>query len=276
MRSLFWEHKRQMLFTYGLFNLENLLRLSQPFVLGLAINDLLKGTYTGLIIFVAQHLAHLLVGSFRQMYDTRVFTSVYTDLATELVVGQRNRHVDISRVTARSALSRNYVEFFEQCVPMLIRAFYSVVGALVLLGLYDWTLIPFCLALVVPAVLLNTAYGRKSYELSGRLHDQLEQEVEVIRQSEPEKVRSHYNELARWRIKLSDAEAINFSLMELFVLGVMVATLVHFCMNSSPQPGDIFAVFRYVLMFIMGLDSAPKIVQQLSRLRDIGFRLARS
>ena len=182
----------------------------------------------------------------------------------------------VSLLDRSQSQHRGFVEFFEQCVPMLIRALYSIVGALVFLGMYDWTLIPFCLALVVPAVLLNTAYGRKSYELSVSLHDQFEQEVEVIRESEPEKVRDHYNELARWRIKLSDAEAINFSLMELFVLGVMVATLVHFCKNSSPQPGDIFAVFRYVLMFIMGMDSAPKLVQQFSRLRDIGFRLARN
>ena len=77
-------------------------------------------------------------------------------------------------------------------------------------------------------------------------------------------------------VKLSDAEAINFSLMELFVLGLIVASLVHFCSRDAVQAGDIFAVFRYVLMFIMGLDSVPRLVQQMSRLRDIGMRMHRS
>jgi hypothetical protein len=262
-----------MLATYLLFNVENLLRLAQPLALGMAINGLLIGSYTGLLLFVAQHLTHLLISSARRMYDTRVFSSIYTDLATSLIVRQRASQIEVSRVAARSALSREYVEFLEQYVPMLIRAFYSVVGALILLGLYDWTLVPFCLALVVPACLLNAAYGRKTLAYSGRLHDLFEREVDVVERSETAEVHNHYTAIAGWRIKLSDAEAINFSLMELFVLAVMVASLVHFCANPVAKAGDIFAVFRYILMFIMGLDTLPRLVQQVSRMRDIGFRM---
>lgn len=276
LRSLFFANKGRMLATYALFNVENLLRLAQPFVLGWAINDLLRSSYFGLMVFVVQHLAHLLISSFRQMYDTRAFTAIYTELATDLIVGQREQAVDVSRVAARSSLSREYVEFFERSVPMLIRAFYSVVGALVLLGCYDWTLIPFCVALVIPAVLLNAAYGRKTLELNSLLHDDLEREVSVIQDGNADEVRNHFQSVAHWRIKLSDAEAINFSLMELFVLGLIVASLVHFCSRDALQAGDIFAVFRYVLMFIMGLDSVPRLVQQMSRLRDIGMRMHRS
>jgi len=276
LRSLFFANKGRMLATYALFNIENLLRLAQPLVLGLAINDLLRSSYFGLMVFVAQHLAHMLISSFRQMYDTRAFTAIYTELVTDLIVDQREQAVDVSRVAARSGLSREYVEFFERYVPMLIRALYSVVGALVLLGCYDWTLIPFCVALVIPAVLLNAAYGRNTLELSGLLHDDLERGVSVIQDGNAEEVRNHFQSVAHWRIKLSDAEAINFSLMELFVLGLIVASLVHFCSRETVQAGDIFAVFRYVLMFIMGLDSVPRLVQQMSRLRDIGMRMHRS
>jgi len=273
LRSLFAANKRRMLATYALFNLENLLRLAQPFVLGMAINDLLGGTFFGLYLFVAQHLAHLLISSARRMYDTRAFNAIYTELATGLVTDQRGREIDVSRVSARSALSRGYVEFFENHVPMLIRAAYSVVGALLLLGWYDWTLIPYCLALIVPAVLLNSAYGRKTLVLSRKLHDQFEREVDVIGRGDAEEVRRHYDHVARSRVRLSDAEALNFGLMELFILGLMVAALIHFCTTGTAQAGDIFAVFRYVMMFIMGLDSVPKLVQQMSRLRDIGFRM---
>jgi ABC-type multidrug transport system fused ATPase/permease subunit len=262
-----------MLITYGLFNVENLLRLAQPFVLGIAINGLLKSSYFGLLLFVGQHLAHMLTSSFRRMYDTRVFSEVYTDLATRLIDRQRREQVGVSRVAARSALSRCFVDFFERHVPLLIRAVYSILGAVIMLAVYDWTLILFCVALVIPAFLLNAAYGRKTFELNGRLHDRYEREVDVIGRNESDEVRDHYQQLAHWRIRLSDAEAINFSLMELFVLGVIVASLVHFCANASPQPGDIFAVFRYVLMFIMGIDSVPRLVEQVSRLRDIGLRM---
>ncbi|MEX0701726.1 MAG: ABC transporter six-transmembrane domain-containing protein [Planctomycetales bacterium] len=273
LREIFRAHRGRILFTYALFNIENLLRLAQPLVLGLAIDGLLKSSYWGLGTFVAQHLAHLLVGTFRKAYDTRAFTAIYSELATGLVVGQRGRQVEVSRVAARSALSREYVEFFEQYVPLLIRALYSIVGALVMLGVYDWTLIPFCTLLVVPAALLNVAYGRRMLQYSGGLHDQFENEVDAIGDGGAPRVRDHYDALARWRIRMSDAEATNFALMEVFVLAAIVGALVHFCTSDSPRPGEIFAVFRYVLMFIMGLDVVPRLVQQLSRLRDIGRRM---
>ncbi|GAB4135184.1 MAG: hypothetical protein Tsb009_01210 [Planctomycetaceae bacterium] len=262
-----------MLTTYFLFNLENILRIAQPFVLGLAINGLLKGSYTGLIVFVVQHLAHLAVGTIRQMYDTRAFNAIYTDLASGLILDQRGQNVDVSAVAARSTLSRGYVEFFEQHVPMMIRAFYAIVGSLLLLGWYDWTLLPYCLALILPAMFLNAAYGKKSLSLSKRLHDQFELEVAVIGRGKPDEVRDHYESVAQSRVKLSDAEAINFGLMELFILGVLVASLLQFCRDATAQAGDIFAVFRYVMMFIMGLDSVPKLVHQVSRLKDIGGRM---
>src|SRR5688572_8572218 len=73
IRSLFSHNRGRILTTYALFNVENLLRLAQPFVLGWAINDLLRPSYVGLTCLVTQHLLHMLISSFRQMYDTRAF-----------------------------------------------------------------------------------------------------------------------------------------------------------------------------------------------------------
>src|SRR5262249_16549023 len=139
LRALFRTYRWRILFTYGLFSLENLLMLVQPFVLGLAINGLLRGSYLGVILFVVQHFTHLVMGASRRMYDTRAFTGIYSDLATELVLEQRDRDVEVSRVAARSALSREFVEFFERCLPVLLQAVFAVAGALVMLGIYGWT-----------------------------------------------------------------------------------------------------------------------------------------
>lgn len=273
IKSLFAAHRGRMVLTYTLFNVENVLKLVQPLVLGWAINDLLVGSYVGLLLFVAQHILHMAISAGRQMYDTRVFNDIYTGLATDLIIGQRGKNEQVSRVAARSAMSRHYIEFFEQYVPMVIKSAYAVVGGLLMLGLYDWTLVPLCIGLLLPAALLNAAYGRKTLKLNRLLHDDLEKEVDLIERSDEAEIRRHFDSVGNWRVKLSDAEATNFSLMELFVLGVMAAALVQFCGNADAGAGDIFAVFRYVLMFIMGLDSVPKLVGQFSRLHDIGGRM---
>lgn len=273
LRSIFRTARWRLALTYTLFNLENILRLVQPLVIGWAINDLLRSQWWGTGALVVQHLSHLAISTFRRMYDTRAFTGIYTDLATKLVCEQRASQVGVSQVAARSALSREFVDFFERDVPTLVRGLYSIGGGLLMLGLYDAILPPVALLLFIPCWFLNRRYVRTTQDLSGRLHDEFEREVEVIHQSNPEGVRAHYGRIGYWRIRLSDSEAMNFAAMEGFVLALIVVALVRCCTNQVLQTGDIFAVFRYVLMFVMGVDSVPRLVQQFGRLRDIARRM---
>lgn len=67
---LFRANWRPLTLTYTLFNVENLLNLARPFVLGVAINGLIRSEYGGVALLVGQHLARLFVGTVRQMYDT--------------------------------------------------------------------------------------------------------------------------------------------------------------------------------------------------------------
>ncbi len=262
--------------TYALFVLENVLRLAQPLLIGWAINDLLQSSWFGLAIFAVGQALHMGIRVARQMYDTRAFTGIYSEKASHLVLGQREENIDVSTVAARSAMARDFVEFFERHVPIVIQSLFSLVGAVLLLAYYDSVLVLYCAALIVPAMILNFVFGRKSLRLSGLLHDQLEREVEVIRQPTRQGVDDHYSAVARWRIKLSDNEALTMGLMETFVLLLMIAALFRFCTLPGAAAGDIFAVFRYVLLFITALDRVPMLVNQFSRLRDIGTRMNNS
>jgi len=273
LRALFAENRLRMLATYTLFTIENLLRLAQPFALGWAINDLLTGQMLGVGVLVGQHVLHLLVGLVRQVYDTRTFSAIYSDLATRMIVSQRASGVDVSRVTARASLSREFVEFFERSIPMLMKVGFSVAGSVIMLAWYDWMIVACCLGLLIPAALLSRHYSKWTRRLSRGLHDELEKEVDVIHSQNEIDVRNHFDEVARWRIKLSNAEAINFGLMECFILGAIVAVLFRACHLPTVQAGDIFAVFRYLMLLLMGLDGLPRLIQQVSRLRDVSSRL---
>ena len=63
--------------------------------------------------FAAQHLAHLVIGVARRAYDTRMFGRIHADLVTQLVLDQRRREVEVTRIVARSSLSRDFVHFFQ-------------------------------------------------------------------------------------------------------------------------------------------------------------------
>ncbi|NQV26004.1 MAG: hypothetical protein HQ518_16720 [Rhodopirellula sp.] len=273
LQTLFAQNRLRILATYTLFTIENLLRLAQPFALGWAINDLLTGKLLGIGVLVAQHILHLVVSLTRQVYDTRTFSSIYSDLATRMIVSQRTSGVDVSRVTARATLSREFVEFFERSIPMLMKVGFSVAGSVIMLAWYDGMIVACCLGLLIPAALLSHHYSRLTRRLSRGLHDELEREVDVIHSRNEIDVRRHFDEVARWRIRLSNAEAINFGLMECFILAAIVAVLFRACQLPAVQAGDIFAVFRYLMLLLLGLDNLPRLIQQVSRLRDVSSRL---
>ncbi len=270
---LFRANWRPVTFTYVLFNVENLLSLAQPFVLGLAINGLLRGEYGCLALLVGQHLSHLFVSTARQLYDTRVFSAIYTDTAAHLVCRQRDAGVGVSTVAARSSLSRELVDFFEYELKAVFASAYGVIGGLAMLVIYDRLLVAFCVLNMAPIAVLSRRLARRSLTLNASLNNQLEQEVEIIEDGRPEPVRDHYGRLARWRVHLSDMEAWNYLHMEFFILALIVTALTRYCSHPGIEAGDIYAVFAYVLMFVNGLDFVPRVTQQVARLHDIAGRV---
>jgi hypothetical protein len=271
--GLFRAHRGRLLIAYALVTSENLLQLAQPWALGRAIDDLLRSSAAGLGLLTGLYVGYLLVGAARRSYDARAFTRIYADLATRLVLEQRRRAVDVSRVAARSALSREFVEFFQVYLPLVLQGAYSLAGAVAMLCLYDWCLMAACLLLVVPASVLNSFYSRQVLRLSARLHDELEQEVGVISGGDPQAVRGHYRRASFWRVKLADAEAVNTGVIGLFIVALLAVALFRSCTLPQARAGDIVAVFRYVLLFIAALDTLPLLIQHVSRLRDIGRRM---
>jgi hypothetical protein len=171
-------------------------------------------------------------------------------------------------------MSREFVDFFELHLPALFRAGWSFVGALVMLLYFDRMLALLCVGLLLPAGLLNWWYGRRTLFLSGMLHGEQEREVEVIERHRTPEVRDHYGKVRNWWVRLSDAEAINTGVMELFVLVLIVAGLVHYCTTPDVTTGDVFAAFRYLLTFVTAIDGLPALVKHVSRLRDVARRVS--
>ena len=70
LRNLMMKHKYQLILTYSLFSVEMLGGLLRFYFFGEAINDLIKGSYRGLIVLTVVHLAYLITGTIRHMFDT--------------------------------------------------------------------------------------------------------------------------------------------------------------------------------------------------------------
>jgi hypothetical protein len=273
LRAIFATYHWRILVTYAITLLEDVFELLYPSVTGLAVNGLFRHELSGLTLLLGVWLVHTATGVFRQCYDTRVFTSIYTDFATQTVFEQEQRGVSTSQIVARSALSREFVNFFERDIPATVHSALGLVGALLMLFLYDAWSAGFCFLLFVPLAILNWYYFRCALVLNKRLNNRLEREVEVLTRRSVRGVRCHYRLLAAWRIRLSDAEATNWGVMELFSIGLAAVVIIRIASLPNAEPGTIYAMLAYLWNYISSLHQVPALIQQLSRLRDIGRRM---
>ena len=94
-------------FTYALTLVENLIELLYPWATGIAIDGLLaRGGWPALLPLAAIWLVHIVVGIGRHLYDTRLFTRIYAELVTAMVLRQRARGAGTADVAARAAMCR--------------------------------------------------------------------------------------------------------------------------------------------------------------------------
>lgn len=268
------KHRNQLVLTYLLFSLEMLGALLRPFFLGEAINDLLKGSYSGLIVLSVVHVAWLLIGTLRHMYDTRTYSAIYVSLVTKFL-SRRIDKADVSKLSAHSTLGREFVDFLEFDLVYVIEAAFNLFGSLILLFFYDSSVVIMCLAVLLPVVGISYVYGKRMRLLNKYKNDELEKQVDIIAGGDRVAMNNHYNNLRKWQIRISDQEAWNFGFMELLVMIVIgVSLLITYKINGTAiLAGNIVGIFAYVLKFVSGLDTIPYTVQRLTSLNDITRRI---
>jgi ABC-type multidrug transport system fused ATPase/permease subunit len=274
LRSLMNKHRSQLVLTYILFSLEMLGGLLRPLFLGMAINDLFKGSYQGLIILSAVHFATLIIGTLRHMYDTRTYSAIYVSLVTKFL-SRRVYKADVSKLSAHSTLAREFVDFLEFDLVYVIEAVYNLFGSLILMFFYDASVVLLCLAVLLPVMLISYKYGKRMKRLNKLKNDELEQQVDVISSFDRKKVQTHYSNLRSWQIKISNQEAWNFGFMEFLVMLVLGASLLLTYKTSGAAilAGNVVGIFFYVSNFAKGLETIPYMVQRLTSLTDITRRI---
>ena len=268
------QHRYRLVLTYILFTIEMLGNLLRPFFLGVAINDLVKGSYRGLIILSAVNLGWLLIGIVRHRLDTRTYSAIYSSLVTRLLT-RRYHKKDVSRLSAHSTLAREFVDFLEFDLVYVMEAFYSILGSLLLLFLYDTSVVLVCLGILLPVILFSWLYGRRMQQLNRQKNDELEQQVDIISTGNTHLIKQHYDNLRKWQIRISDQEAWNFGIMEFLVMLVIGLSLVitNKAAGSGLEAGSLVGIYSYIQRFVSGLDTIPYTVQRLSSLSDITRRI---
>ena len=265
-------HRKRLIATFSLVGLENLLMLIYPVFGGWTINAVIEGNVWQAMLYGLVVLLMWLVGAARRVADTRTFTRIYTEIAVPVVLEQRQREAPHSAVTARVALSREFVSFFEEHLPIAATSLVSIFGAcIMLLGLEFWVSV-LAVGILALFLWLLPRFAAISENLYFRLNNCLERDNHFIQKGNERQLYQHYGLVARLRVLISNREASGYLCIGVAMSILFGFAFVHMTLKGFGNAGHIYSVSTYLWMFAMSLDDVPRLVEQYSNLKDIGQR----
>ena len=266
-------HRRKLITTFSLVGLDNLLLLVYPVFGGWAINAVMEGNVWQAMLYGVVVLLMWLVGAARRAADTRTFTKIYTEIAVPVVLEQRKREVPHSAITARVALSREFVSFFEEHLPIAATSLVSIFGACMMLLILEFWVDVLAVAILALFLWLLPRFAAISENLYFRLNNQLERDNHLIRDGNERQLYRHYGWVAKLRVLISNREALGYLSIGMAMSVLFGFAFIHMTLKGYGSAGHIYSVSTYLWMFAMSLDDVPRLVEQYSNLKDIGQRV---
>lgn len=271
--SLIRRFKGRVYLTWLLVLLEGSAYLFIPLVIGMAIDDLLSQSYTGITSLAGLCCCMLVIGAARRFYDTRAYAKIFRTVSTEMVAKEKERNAPISTISARSRLFQEFIDFLEHSIPEISHNFINLLGSLVITAILDLRIFVVCLTCGLFAVCIYWFSSNRIYQLNKEENDELERQVTCLDKGSPEQLHDHFRKLMRWKIKLSDLETANFTGVWLGLSAVLVATVIILSQSNGSAVGSAVSMIMYVFGFIESTVAFPLYYQQLVRLHEIAGRL---
>ncbi|WP_172200741.1 ABC transporter six-transmembrane domain-containing protein [Campylobacter sp. RM16188] len=263
---------KKLFLAFSLVLAENGLFLIYPLLAGIAINAIIEGKVLLALTYSLMVLIGWCIGAARRRVDTQVFTKIYADLAVKVIMSEKKDSKNDSVIIARANLSREFVDFFEQHFPMLFTSAVSIFGSVVMLFFIEFYVGLATFIVIVIFALLLPRYISKNDKLYLRLNNQIEKEVGRIKEARENKLKRHYKLLSLLRVRISNREAMSFLIIGIsaaVLFGLAIITLA----NDKATAGHIYSVITYLWTFAISLDDAPNLIEQFSKLKDIGKRV---
>ena len=265
------KYRLQFSFTLGLILLEAGLAILFPLFIGYAIDSAINGSHQGAIYLGVLALVALLVGVGRRVFDSRFYAKVYQSIGSS-AISKMEENVS-SKKSARLGMIGELVEFSENALPELIGSFIGLIGVMGIIATLNLHVFYGSLVVTLVVFLIYWLTSAKTIQLNKASNDELERQVDVIAKNDDQALHLHLKEMMKWNIKLSDLEAINFSISWVVLTAFLVASIIVSVSGGIVKYGALFALVMYVFQYMENVVSLPLFYQNWLRLQEIKERL---
>jgi len=195
-------------------------------------------------------------------------------LAPEMVEKEQEKDSSVSKITARTGLLAEIVEFLEWSVPAVVGAAVYLIATLVIIAGLNLNVFFASLLVLLLTFIVYVTTGKINFRLNENYNDQLEKEVNALESRDHGVTRNYYRTLMQWNIKLADLGTFNYLIVMLGTTALLVYTPIAVIKGGIEYYGLVFSAVLYVFEFIAALIELPDNIEQVIRLNEISSRLS--
>jgi hypothetical protein len=243
LNEIFKENKWRIIVIYTVSFVEFTVFSLMPYVIGLAIDDLMAGHYRAFFGYVALSVGAMVIGVFRRMYDTRVFMRIYTIKASMVIRSLMSSRLDYRRIISRYGLVGLYSDFFEYTLPNIIHSIIGIVVGISMIAVIS----PILLFFIVPAVVVELC----THVFFSRLIQKREYALQHTREeishniAEGKDCFHQLNDQYKIYVSKSDLESKSWGFVDLLSV-VVELTCILTVTRSGLSLGEITSLLLYV------------------------------
>jgi ABC-type multidrug transport system fused ATPase/permease subunit len=272
LKAIIKPYRLKLGFTLCLILLEAALAILFPLFIGYAIDGAIQGSYDGAMQLGLLGLAALVVGVGRRLFDSRLYAKIYQRIGSNAMSGMKDH--DPSKKSARLGMVRELIEFLENALPELIASIIGLIGVIGIIATLNLHVFYGSLIVTLIVFLIYWLTSSKTIRLNTSSNDEFEKQVAIISTNDAQALNLHLKEMMKWNIKLSDLEAINFSISWIVLIVFLVASIVISISDGIVKYGALFSLIMYVFQYMENVVNLPFFYQNWLRLREIVERLA--
>jgi ABC-type multidrug transport system fused ATPase/permease subunit len=263
--------------------LENIAWLIEPTFFGKLLDALINDFYhktrvkidyiLPLIIWVGIYLLNTLGGTLSRYYSGKVYSQMYVDIATDVIVYSHTQGHPAPRAMARAELAKEYIIFFKDRLPEVTWQITATLGVIFALFFYDWRIALVCFAVIFPLTFILNIYRKNVHELQKDLHDSREDLYKFFEERNVSGIQGYYQRMVTSQTSISKWNSLNYSITKLLMMIIFIVVLF-ICVDVDKfSTGNIYAIVSYLWTFILSTDYLPGLMESATSISELNSRL---
>jgi hypothetical protein len=263
--------------------IENVSFIIEPTFFGKLLDSLIDHFYDHekvdyiypLVIWILVYLLNVSGGTVHRLLNGSIYSKMYADIATDVVVDSKARGDQFSKMLVRAELVKEYIVFFRERLPEVMWQLSATAGAIIALFFYDYRIALVCLAVTVPIAYINNLNRKNVTRLQKDIHDNQEELFNLIESRDTSKISQFYQNTVSPKTRIARWNAFGYSSGKVLLVIIFIGVLF-ICVDVDKfSTGKIYSIVAYLWTFIASTDYLPELMESMASVKDLNARFSK-